>query len=44
MTGRNRVMANDRASHASTWSPLWVPRFRALWLAGLASNVGTWMQ
>ena len=26
------------------WSPLRRPVFRALWIAGLASNVGTWMQ
>jgi MFS family permease len=25
------------------WSPLAVPTFRALWLALLASNIGTWM-
>ncbi|MCL4686051.1 MFS transporter [Myxococcota bacterium] len=26
------------------WSPLRRPVFRALWIAGLASNIGTWMQ
>ena len=26
------------------WSPFRHPVFRALWIAGLASNVGTWMQ
>src|SRR5512139_2356224 len=26
------------------WAPLRRPVFRALWIAGLASNVGTWMQ
>jgi MFS family permease len=26
------------------WAPLRHPVFRALWIAGLASNVGTWMQ
>lgn len=26
------------------WSPLGRPVFRALWIAGLASNIGTWMQ
>jgi MFS family permease len=26
------------------WAPFAQPTFRALWLAGLASNVGTWMQ
>lgn len=29
---------------ASAWSPLRQPAFRALWLATLAANVGTWMQ
>src|SRR5262245_33422532 len=28
----------------SPWDPLRQPLFRALWLAALASNVGTWMQ
>jgi len=31
-------------SHASTWSPLRQPLFRALWIAAVASNIGTWMQ
>src|SRR5262245_28454121 len=26
------------------WAPLARPTFRAIWLGGLASNVGTWMQ
>ena len=26
-----------------TWAPLRTPLFRALWLAALASNIGTWM-
>ncbi len=30
-------------SKSSTWSPLRLPLFRALWLAAVASNVGTWM-
>src|SRR3989442_11405338 len=29
---------------ASPWAPLRQPLFRALWIASLASNVGTWMQ
>jgi Transmembrane secretion effector len=29
---------------ASPWSPLAVPIFRALWIATVASNIGTWMQ
>jgi MFS family permease len=28
----------------STWAPLGVGIFRALWLAALVSNIGTWMQ
>ena len=29
---------------ASAWAPLRHPTFRAVWLASLVSNVGTWMQ
>src|SRR5437867_8106406 len=29
---------------ASPWSPLAQPIFRALWIATVASNIGTWMQ
>jgi MFS family permease len=29
---------------SSAWRPLFEPIFRALWIASLASNVGTWMQ
>ena len=28
----------------SAWSPLRYPVFRALWIASLVSNIGTWMQ
>ncbi|MFB9179952.1 MFS transporter [Dactylosporangium sucinum] len=28
----------------SAWAPLRVPTFRALWIAMLVSNSGTWMQ
>ncbi len=28
----------------SAWSPLRAPLFRALWIATVISNVGTWMQ
>lgn len=31
------------ARSSSPWSPLRAPVFRALWLAAVASNVGTWM-
>ncbi|HYL08654.1 MAG TPA: MFS transporter [Candidatus Udaeobacter sp.] len=33
-----------RAPAASTWSPLRIGVFRAMWIAVLVSNVGTWMQ
>src|SRR6267142_1882949 len=33
----------ESARPSSAWSPLSDPLFRALWLASVASNVGTWM-
>lgn len=30
--------------NTSAWSPLRQPLFRALWIAAVASNIGTWMQ
>ena len=30
--------------YPSAWSPLRQPLFRALWIASVASNIGTWMQ
>ncbi|WP_212988612.1 MFS transporter [Actinoplanes auranticolor] len=33
-----------RAAPPSAWAPLRVAAFRSLWLALLASNIGTWMQ
>ena len=35
--------ATADAKEASAWSPLKIPLFRALWLATIASNIGTWM-
>src|SRR2546425_10391423 len=35
-------MADEQSS--SAWSPLQYPIFRALWIASLVSNIGTWMQ
>src|SRR5687767_2141218 len=32
------------AASSSPWSPLRRPLFRGLWIASLASNIGTWMQ
>ena len=29
---------------SSAWKPLRQPVFRALWIASLTSNIGTWMQ
>src|SRR5213594_2951949 len=38
-------MSSDHLpTHLSAWSPLRQPLFRALWLASVASNIGTWMQ
>lgn len=31
------------AAGASAWTPLRQPLFRALWIASVASNIGTWM-
>ena len=36
--------SRDRAAMTSAWSPLRQPLFRALWLAAVTSNIGTWMQ
>ena len=36
--------ANSPESDASPWSPLRQAVFRALWIAAVASNIGTWMQ
>jgi MFS family permease len=37
-------VSTTAAAPPSTWAPLRDRVFRALWLASLASNVGTWMQ
>src|SRR2546428_4814889 len=34
----------DSAISGSAWSPLRESVFRALWIATVASNIGTWMQ
>ena len=34
---------SDVTAEASAWSPLRIPLFRALWLATIGSNIGTWM-
>lgn len=33
-----------QSAKGSAWSPLVYPIFRALWIASLSSNIGTWMQ
>src|SRR3989442_181913 len=35
--------AKHSPDSASAWSPLRLPVFRALWIASVASSVGTWM-
>lgn len=34
---------SEVTAEASAWSPLRIPLFRALWLATIVSNIGTWM-
>lgn len=36
--------ASPASSDSGPWAPLHVPVFRAIWLASLTSNIGTWMQ
>jgi hypothetical protein len=40
------VVQSDSAARPgiSAWKPLRQPVFRALWIASLTSNIGTWMQ
>lgn len=38
-----RSQPGDKAI-TSAWSPLRQPLFRSLWIASVASNIGTWMQ
>ena len=37
------VADQESVRPSSTWHPLSEPLFRALWLAAVASNIGTWM-
>src|SRR5919106_276077 len=39
----NAVAAPQPIVSSSPWTPLHKPLFRALWIASLTSNVGTWM-
>src|ERR1044072_7139242 len=42
-TSETTVKGEEQARPATAWSPLSQPLFRALWLAAVASNIGTWM-
>jgi MFS family permease len=44
MTAKDRPGRIDRPAEATAWSPLRHSTFRALWIANLASNTGTWVQ
>src|SRR5713101_8728776 len=37
-------MGGNDGTAESAWTPLSHPVFRALWIASLVSNIGTWMQ
>ena len=37
-------MRGEGTTAESAWAPLSHPVFRALWIASLVSNIGTWMQ
>lgn len=38
------MASGERLGSPSTWSPLRIGVFRAMWIAVLVANVGTWMQ
>src|SRR5436190_9071889 len=42
-TLKETTTTQAKVEYHSVWSPLAQPLFRALWLAAVASNVGTWM-
>src|SRR6185369_16218661 len=47
MVGRavvRRTMGGEDSTVESAWAPLSRAVFRALWIASLVSNIGTWMQ
>src|SRR5215510_12420071 len=41
---KERHSRSDPAVGVSAWGPLREPIFRALWIASVASNIGSWMQ
>src|SRR6266404_8514764 len=41
---KTRAPENSSPPLASAWSPLRLSLFRALWIASVISNIGTWMQ
>src|SRR5713226_4624383 len=41
---RDHQPSDDSHAFASAWSPLRESVFRALWIATVVSNIGTWMQ
>src|SRR5260221_3840093 len=41
---KERHAGDDSLRLASAWSPLRESVFRALWIATVVSNIGTWMQ
>ena len=43
-TGESETKVEPRPAAPSAWAPLAQPVFRALWLATIVSNLGTWMQ
>src|SRR3989442_3271731 len=42
-SGARRFVVVTAPPPASPWSPLRRPLFRSLWIADVASNIGTWM-
>jgi Transmembrane secretion effector len=43
-SGAQPTQPTPMAGRDSMWTPLGESLFRAIWLASLASNIGTWMQ
>jgi len=42
--GPNVNRMGEQSRSVSTWSPLRLGVFRAMWIAVLVANIGTWMQ